>query len=197
VTTISGYPVVFDSLSEPMGAGGYTFVERVLAGAFREALAEKQDTRALMNHDPNLVLGRTRSGTLTLRETSRGLFAEFTPPDTQTVRDLLLAPLARGDISSWSFGFSIKEGGVRWVQEDGMDVRELRRLNLFDVSIVTFPAYSTTGGVDVREGSIARWTRTPERAPTYARSSRITTATELGQMLATRQRRYLTLIGGK
>ncbi|MCT7656157.1 HK97 family phage prohead protease [Oceanimonas sp. NS1] len=62
--------------------------------------------RALFNHDPNFVLGRTRSGTLALSVDADGLRYEIDPPDTQTVRDLVLAPLARGDITGSSFAFA-------------------------------------------------------------------------------------------
>src|SRR3989442_13915086 len=99
-----------------------------MPGAFSRTVGAKADVRALRNHDPNVLLGRTASGTLKLHEDSRGLYAEFTPPDTAMVRDMVLAPIERGDLSAWSFGFTLGEGGQRWRQENGMDVRELTSL---------------------------------------------------------------------
>jgi uncharacterized protein len=126
--------------------------ERFVAGAFKNALKEEQDVRGLFNHDPNVVLGRTRSGTLRLSDGDDGLGYEIDPPDTQTVRDLVLTPMERGDITGSSFAFTVRKGGEKWTEysaEDGRDVyeREVMDADLYDVSPVTYPAYeeSTSG----------------------------------------------------
>ncbi len=126
--------------------------ERFAPGAFKNALSEGQDVRALFNHDPNFVLGRTRSNTLRLTEEKDGLHYEADPPDTQTIRDLVLAPMARGDVSGSSFAFRVRQGGEEWRDYEGKDGREymdrsVADADLFDVSPVTYPAYeeSTSG----------------------------------------------------
>ncbi len=141
-----GHAAVFGQLSEDLGG----FREQVAAGAFAEAI-EKDDVRALFNHDPNFVLGRNRSKTLRLAEDARGLAIEIDLPDTQTVRDLVAAPIERGDVSQMSFGFSVRPGGQDWAKDDsGLTIRTLKRLRLYDVSPVTFPAYPQTD-IAVRE----------------------------------------------
>ena len=137
---IVGHAAVFGQLSEDLGG----FREQIMPGAFADAL-QSDDVRALWNHNPDYVLGRNRSNTLTMSEDSRGLAIEIVPPDTQTIRDLVLAPMERGDVSQMSFAFSVRPGGQDWAKDDaGQVVRTLKRLRLFDVSPVTYPAYPQT-----------------------------------------------------
>ncbi len=136
---IEGHAAVFDSWSETLG-GIFPFKEKVKRGAFMESL-ENDDIRALFNHDPNYVLGRNKSGTLRLVEDEQGLRVKINPPDTQWAKDLRTS-IERGDINQMSFGFTVEEDS--WAYENGVDVRELRKVKLFDVSPVTFPAYSAT-----------------------------------------------------
>ncbi|MCX7903036.1 MAG: HK97 family phage prohead protease [Caloramator sp.] len=139
VRIIEGHAAVFDKWSEELGFL-VPFKEKVLKGAFKESI-EKDDIRALFNHDANYVLGRNKSGTLFLQEDETGLKVRIIPPDTQWARDLLVS-IERGDISQMSFGFTVLED--RWGYQDGIDVRELVKVKLFDVSPVTFPAYTET-----------------------------------------------------
>jgi uncharacterized protein len=136
---IEGYASVFDTWSQELG-GDYPFMEKVVKGAFEQTIRE-DDIRALFNHDPNYVLGRNKSGTLTLQEDEKGLFVRITPPDTQWARDLLVS-IKRGDINQMSFGFNVVLDN--WTYSDGKDIRELLKVKLFDVSPVTFPAYTQT-----------------------------------------------------
>lgn len=136
---IEGHAAVFDSWSETLG-GIFPFKEKVKRGAFQESL-DRDDIRALFNHDPNYVLGRNKSGTLELKEDGQGLLVRIKPPDTQWARDLQIS-IERGDINQMSFGFTVEED--EWRSEDGCDVRELRKVKLYDVSPVTYPAYSAT-----------------------------------------------------
>lgn len=138
---ITGHAAVFDKLSEPLWQG---FREKIKPGAFKKTLREA-DVRALFNHDPNFVLGRTKSKTLTVREDEVGLAFEVEPPATQWADDLLIS-IERGDIDQASFGFRVvkdrmfTEGG----EGSGETIRELIEVELFDVSPVTFPAYPQT-----------------------------------------------------
>lgn len=136
---IEGYASVFDSWSEELG-GNSPFREKVVKGAFEETI-QNDDIRALFNHDPNYVLGRNKAGTLTLEEDEKGLKVRIVPPDTQWAKDLLVS-IKRGDITQMSFGFTVILD--RWSYEDNLDVRELLKVKLFDVSPVTFPAYAQT-----------------------------------------------------
>lgn len=141
---IAGYAAVFEQLSEPLYGG---FREKIARGAFKKTLREA-DVRALWNHDPNYVLGRTKSGTLKLREDDRGLVIEIDPPDTQWARDLMTS-IERGDIDQMSFGFRVVKDD--WERKpDGTIIRILKEVQLFDVSPVTFPAYPQTS-VQVRD----------------------------------------------
>jgi len=139
---IIGHGAVFNKRSEMiMGM----FKEEIAPGAFDDVLGD--DVRALFNHDANFVLGRTRSSTLALSIDAEGLRYEITPPDTQTVRDLVLAPLSRGDITGSSFAFRVANDGDEWREdEDGLIVRTINRFSrLLDVSPVTYPAYPDAG----------------------------------------------------
>lgn len=136
---IRGYAVVFESDSENMG-----FIERIAPTAF--ANTDLSDVRALYNHDPNYVLGRTKSGTLQLRADEKGLFYEIDPPDNAFIQALVMDPISRGDISNSSFGFIIGDKDDSWEERsDGTFVRTIHNIpKLYDVSPVTFPAYSAT-----------------------------------------------------
>lgn len=155
-----GHAAVFNSLSEDLGG----FREQILPGAFLEAL-EKDDIRALWNHDANYVLGRKASGTLRLAEDVRGLAIEIDLPDTPTIRDLVQAPIERGDVNHMSFQFGLRPGGQDWAKDDeGRVVRTLKKLRLFDVSPVTFPAYRQTD-IAVRELRAWQASQSPAPAP--------------------------------
>lgn len=136
-TRIIGYGSVFNSRSEPL----WGFREIIKPGAFDDVLGD--DVRGLFNHDPNFILGRSASGTLTVSTDDRGLRYDIEAPDTQTIRDLVLAPMLRGDINQSSFAFKVARDGERWYEdEEGVVIREISRFSrLFDVSPVTYPAY--------------------------------------------------------
>ncbi|MFC7308469.1 HK97 family phage prohead protease [Streptomyces monticola] len=105
------------------------------------ALDEGHDVRALFNHDPSKVLGRTASGTLRLEEDDIGLRYTVDLPNTSYADDLL-ASIRRGDISHSSFGFKATDAKMHPPQRPGEPHRrELREVRLFDVSPVTYPAY--------------------------------------------------------
>jgi len=136
---IIGHAAVFDSWSETLG-GIFPFKEKVRRGAFAESILN-DDIRALFNHSADYVLGRNKAGTLELTEDEKGLLVRIKPPDTQWARDLVIS-IKRGDINQMSFGFTVEE--ENWSTENGFDVRELKKVKLYDVSPVTFPAYTST-----------------------------------------------------
>lgn len=155
---ITGYAAVFNKLSEDLGG----FREKIKPGAFKAAILSS-DTRGLFNHDPNYVLGRQSNETLRLKEDDNGLYMEVDPPDTQIIRDLVMAPIQRGDIREQSFAFIIGEDDDEWEGLDEKSIKEgkmpIRTINnvfeLYDVSPVTYPAYPDTA-VAVRSLKAAR-----------------------------------------
>lgn len=140
---IRGYAAVFNQLSQPLFMG---IRERIRPGAFKQTLADGADVRALFNHDPSQILGRNGAGTLRLEEDQHGLRYEIDPPDTTVGRDLMVS-LRRRDITQSSFGFRSKD--EEYKKENGEFIRELVAVDLFDVSPVTYPAY-TGASVSVR-----------------------------------------------
>jgi hypothetical protein len=135
---ITGYAALYDSESELFYGN---FREKIARGAFDDA--DMSDVRALFNHDPNFVLGRTKNNTLMLELDERGLRYTITPPDTQLVRDLVIEPMKRGDVSQSSFGFTLMDD--EWDESGEYPVRTLTRIGeVMDVSPVTFPAYTQT-----------------------------------------------------
>ena len=134
--TITGHAAVFDKLSLDLGF----FREKIDPGAFTKSL-KTADVRALFNHNPNFVLGRTKSGTLSLEEDNRGLAVSISPPDTSYARDLR-ASMKRGDIDQMSFAFETVVD--KWDESTNPPTRTLMEVKLLDVSPVTFPAYPQT-----------------------------------------------------
>ena len=132
----SGYAAMFDRWSEDLGG----FRERIAPGAFSQAI-QVDDIRALFNHNPDYVLARNRSGTLALSEDEKGLCFDLTAPDAQWARDLHKS-VQRGDVSQCSFSFRVIRD--EWRTVDGTDERTLLEVRLYDVSIVTYPAYEAT-----------------------------------------------------
>lgn len=137
---IRGYAAMFNNLSEDLGG----FREQISTGAFADAVGSS-DVRALVNHDPNLVLGRSKSGTLTMREDVNGLYVEISPPDTQASRDLMEL-MRRGDVNQMSFAFTVAKEDQAWTRDGtGPWLRTIKKVNrLYDVSVVTYPAYPQT-----------------------------------------------------
>ena len=145
---IEGYFAVFDS-PYVLWDGA---IEIVKPGAFAGCLSG--DTRALIDHDTRLVLGRTKAGTLTLREDARGLYGTIKINRDDADAMSLYARVQRGDVDQCSFGFDIEEetfvdlggGQCRW---------EINKVNpLYEVSVVTYPAYEETA-VKARHADLA------------------------------------------
>ena len=139
---ISGHAALFDVVADI----GYMFSEKIQRGAFARAIRNKQDVRCLVNHDPNLVLGRVSNNTLELKEDNRGLWFRCDVARTAAGDDLL-AMVRRGDLSECSFGFTAVKEEWTETKDSAGNPRALRTLldcDLFDVSAVTYPAYDGT-----------------------------------------------------
>ncbi len=134
-----GYAAPFNSLSKDLGG----FVEKILPGSFRESLTNGTDIRALVDHDPTRLLGRTGNQTLMLAEDEKGLRATILLPDTSYARDVR-ALVARRDIRGMSFGFKTRPGGSSFTKEGGRTVRTLSNIDLREVTVTSVPAYGAT-----------------------------------------------------
>lgn len=144
VATFHGEAIVFNEWTW-IGSQKYGFRERIAPEAVTDALVE-DDVRFLINHDPNLILGRNTAGTVDLRATERSLEVDSELPALSYAQDLAIS-LERGDVSGMSFAFEILEESVA-VEEDGTYSYTITKLRLYDVSVVTYPAYTmTTAGL--------------------------------------------------
>jgi HK97 family phage prohead protease len=119
------------------------FREKIQSGAFDEAI-EDGDVRCLKNHNPDLILGRTTSGTLNLSTNTVGLRFEDDLPDTGVGRDIR-EEVRRGDITGCSFAFTVAEDVWKYFEDDKPPERIIVKIGkLFDVGPVTYPAYPDT-----------------------------------------------------
>ncbi|RBP89391.1 hypothetical protein DFO70_11138 [Cytobacillus firmus] len=148
---IEGYFAVFNSPTE-LFRGAF---EEIDSGAFDNTLSN--DVRALIDHDHRLVLGRSKAGTLSLRTDSRGLWGTINvnPKDTDAVN--LYERVQRGDVDQCSFGFNIREEETEF-NDDGTIKWTLKDVELFEVSVVTFPAYGDTS-VQARKNDLEQHKR--------------------------------------
>jgi uncharacterized protein len=149
---ISGYAAVFNSPTI-IGDEVYGFTEEIMPGAFAKAIASNDDVRALFNHDWNHVLGRTKSGTLRLFEDERGLKFEVELPNSTFAKDLAES-LSRGDINQCSFGFFPTEEEWNYTTEPVQ--RKIKEVELYEISVVSIPAYEDTEVSLVRSKEIAQ-----------------------------------------
>ena len=135
---LEGHAAVFNKEINIFGMN-----EVIRPGAFKRALREKQDIRALFNHEPSLILGRTKAKTLTLKEDKVGLFTEIKLADTTVGRDLAES-VRRGDVDGMSFAFRVRKQNIVPGTTKKLALREILDVDLFDVSPVTFPAFTQT-----------------------------------------------------
>lgn len=145
---IEGYFSVFNS-EYPLWEGASEIVK---PGAFTNSVSG--DVRALINHDSSLVLGRTKAGTLTLRQDERGLWGSIRINRDDVDAMNLYARVQRGDVDQCSFGFDIKR--ETFVDLGGGECRwEIEEVDpLYEVSVCTFPAYTETS-VSARKQDLA------------------------------------------
>ena len=132
--SFTGRAIVYNSKSAPL-----PFRETILPGAATRSLKARNEIKAFIGHDPNLVIGSTRAGTLRLSEDDRGVLADIDLPDTTYGRDLSVS-VARRDITSMSFGFTV----VKDTWSDDYSERTISELRVHEVSVVAMPAYPAT-----------------------------------------------------
>ncbi len=144
--TLTGYAAMFGKFSQDLGG----FKEVIRKGAFVDSITTR-DVRAFFNHEPNLILGRTKGGTLVLWEDSIGLGFTIHPPDTTQGRDVLEL-VKHHYVTGMSFGFSLPAHGDSWEYKSGVNIRILHKVTLHEVSVCPIPAYTDTT-VSVREAS--------------------------------------------
>lgn len=140
---ITGYAAVFyDGTPETEYEIVDGLRERIMPGAFDRAMNEGHDVRGLFNHNADLLLGRTKSGTCRLSVDSRGLKYDIPldPSDPDHLR--VAAKLKRGDVNGSSFCFVAQKQD--WKDEGDMTYREVRDVDLYDVGPVVFPAYTAS-----------------------------------------------------
>tara|TARA_R110002020_G_scaffold460224_1_gene678632 strand:+ start:454 stop:1071 length:618 start_codon:yes stop_codon:yes gene_type:complete len=152
---VVGHASVYNTMSEDLGG----FREIIAPGAFDDVL--ENDVRALINHDGNLILARTTSGTLKLSTDEKGLKYEFDMPETSYGKDLAIS-MKRGDVTQSSFAFTVENDN--WETKDGMDVRTITKVKrLFDVSPVTYPAYPDADDLVIAKRSLSVYKEKQER----------------------------------
>lgn len=143
---ISGYFIVFNSETE------------LYEGCFEEIAPESfegvdlSDVRALIDHETAKVLGRTKAGTLTLNIDEKGVYGEIKVNENDTEAMNLYSRVQRGDVDQCSFGFNILDEEMEG-REDGSYKFTIKAIELFEVSVVTFPAYADTA-VEARNKQI-------------------------------------------
>lgn len=160
--TLVGYAAVFDSPSEPL-----PWTEFVRRGAFTKTIKDGADVRLLIDHE-GVPLARTKSGTLSLSEDEIGLRIEAMLDENNPDAAKVMSALRRGDLSQMSFAFqTVKDS---W--SDDKRTRELKEVRLYDVSVVTYPAYEETVA-ELRNRNSTQADTVPAVAPIQLRKRQI------------------------
>jgi HK97 family phage prohead protease len=176
-----GYAAVFNSPSEPL-----PFTERIAPGAFARSIRSRNNIMMLWNHDAGQPLASTRAGTMTLTEDDRGLKVTADLAPTSLGRDISTLVSTRV-IDSMSFGFSVVRDS--W-NRDGTE-RTLESVRLFEVSLVSFPAYEGTAGTT----SVRGLERVAERAAVDADAiADVLLKVEGGQTIDPSEREMMTKV---
>lgn len=133
---VEGYAAVFGQEADIAGM----FREVIERGAFKDAIG-RDDVVFLINHE-GLPLARTRSGTLKLYEDEKGLRIEtMLDPDDPDVKSIA-GKMKRGDLDKMSFAF--RADVQEWDESSEIPLRTIKQASLYDVSVVTTPAYEGT-----------------------------------------------------
>jgi HK97 family phage prohead protease len=136
--------IPYDSRSVPI----WGVTEIIDKSAFNKTLNDKNEVRALWNHNDNFILGNTKSETLSLENTDSGLICRCELPNTTYANDLYEI-IDRGDVRTMSFGFTPN----KWEDSNNGKLRTLKEVQLHEVSFgVTFPAYQETTSLSFMRG---------------------------------------------
>lgn len=178
VRFIEGYAAVFNSRSKLIMEFGELFYEEIEPGAFRDVLESPElDVYLTFNHSRDYIIGRTKSGTLILREDETGLWFKAQMPETQVGHDTWEL-VKRGDLFENSFAFSVDNEGFRWTEtEDDIPLRIITNVRrLVDVSVVTHGAYSDTS---VAARQLAEYRDSGDETPTEPENDEIVEPQEI------------------
>lgn len=135
---IAGMGAVFNSWYPVYG-----FKERVAPGAFAKTLRENPDIRGMFNHDPNFLLGRTKSGTMTVEETDKGLAYDIQADPDDPQAQSVARKIARGDVDGSSMAFFVHK--EEWKEDHGKPIeRTITEVELIETGPVTMPASPST-----------------------------------------------------
>ena len=149
---ITGHPVVFGSKSVDLG----NFVEVISPRAVDRALSQRADVVALRSHDVNMPLGRTSTGSLTLRKDSKGLAIDLMADESISYVADLARIMERGDAVGGSFAFRTIDD-IWTIGADGIPHREVLDMHISEVSVgVVFPAYKSTNLIAHRSANAAK-----------------------------------------
>ena len=136
---VEGYALKFNTESRNLGGFIETITPEALEGV------DLSDVRCFLDHDSSKLLGRTSSGTLKLNVDETGLYFRCILPNTSVGRDAMEL-VTRGDLNQCSFGFTVEQD--KWAKGNDIMMRSINKIgNLFEISLVSIPAYDDT---DVR-----------------------------------------------
>lgn len=136
---VEGYALKFNTESRNLGGFIETITPEALDGV------DLSDVRCFLDHDSSKLLGRTSSGTLKLNVDETGLYFRCILPNTSVGRDAMEL-VTRGDLNQCSFGFTVEQD--KWAKGNDIMMRSINKIgNLFEISLVSIPAYDDT---DVR-----------------------------------------------
>jgi uncharacterized protein len=169
---LDGYVNAVERLSRVLPSPRGRFREKIAPKTFQRALMNATDVDLLFNHDPNIKLGSISQGNLQLFEDSIGLRAIARITDESVIESA-----KSGALQGWSFGFSVNADS--WVDgEDGIQLRTVNDINLYEVSILTdVPAYIATS-VEMRNNVVVLAERRQEGSePIFEDNSEKTTKT--------------------
>lgn len=168
-SSLVGYAAVFNSDSVEMGFFD-KWTESIVPKAFSRSLRENTDVRALLDHDTGMIVARTKNGTLTLTEDDQGLKVQIDPVPTVDGQKAI-EWVRSGLVDAMSFGFETVTD--KWGIKNGKPHRELLDVNLYEVSLVAFPAYPATSiGVRSAEQVYQQHAKTEEARSKIAAANR-------------------------
>lgn len=156
---VNGHASVFNRLA-PIGRG----YEEIGPNAFDEVLRRSEDVRFLLNHNPDNLLGRTKSGTLRLTTDANGLVVDDDLPETTLGNDVRIL-VKRGDLTGFSFGFAPdpKSDTFR-MAPDGKQITTRNNIaRMLDASLATYPAYGETDDAILRSVDFSNAPRVGDR----------------------------------